>query len=48
MVLYKWKYFLKEFRSKLNNNETLMKFMENDKLDIERVIDKYNNYIYTI
>jgi len=32
----------------LNSKETINDFIENGRLDIERVINKYNNYIYTI
>lgn len=40
--------FDKEFRSKLNNNEKIADFEEENILNIEKVIEKYNNYIYTI
>lgn len=40
--------FNKEFRSKLNNNEKIADFEEENILNIEKVIEKYNNYIYTI
>lgn len=40
--------FNKEFRSKLNNNEKIVDFEEENNLNIEKVIEKYNNYIYTI
>ena len=32
----------------MNSKETINDFIENGRLDIERVINKYNNYIYTI
>lgn len=40
--------FNKEFRSKLNDNEEIANFEEESGLNIEKVIEKYNNYIYTI
>ncbi len=40
--------FDKEFRSKLNSNGKIADFEEENILDIEKVIEKYNNYIYTI
>lgn len=40
--------FNKGFRSKLNNNEIIADFEEENNLNIEKVIEKYNNYIYTI
>lgn len=40
--------FNKGFRSKLNNNEKIADFEEENNLNIEKVIEKYNNYIYTI
>lgn len=40
--------FDKEFRSKLNSNEKIADFEEENILDIEKVIEKYNNYIYAI
>lgn len=40
--------FDKGFRSKLNNNEKIADFEEENNLNIEKVIEKYNNYIYTI
>lgn len=40
--------FDKEFRSKLNNNEKIADFEKENILNIEKVIEKYNNYIYTI
>lgn len=39
---------MKEFRSKLNNNETIADFEDRNILNIEKVIEKYNNYIYTV
>lgn len=40
--------FFKEFRSKLKHCETIIDFEKDNKMDIEKVIEKYNNYIYTI
>ncbi len=39
---------MKEFRSKLDNNETIADFEDRNILNIEKVIEKYNNYIYTV
>ena len=35
---------MKEFRSKLDNNETIADFEDRNILNIEKVIEKYNNY----
>ncbi len=32
----------------MNSKETINDFIENGRLDVERIINKYNNYIYTI
>lgn len=39
---------MKEFRAKLDNNETIADFEDRNILNIEKVIEKYNNYIYTV
>ena len=42
------KVLLWEFRSKLNDNKTIKDFKNNNNLNIEEIIETYNNYLYTI